>query len=47
VFGTWTETLVFGEAELKNIALTHAIILGIAVVRFGWARFRRRDVDAP
>jgi hypothetical protein len=34
---TWNETLHYGWPELKAMALAHAIILGISVIRY-WIR---------
>jgi hypothetical protein len=52
MWSAWDETLVWGEAELKNILLAHGIILAIASVRYGapylrmWLRGRAlRDDD--
>jgi hypothetical protein len=33
----WNETLQFGPPEFKAMALAHAIILGIAAIRY-WVR---------
>jgi hypothetical protein len=32
--GSWQEPLVVGSLELQNLALAHAIILGIALWRY-------------
>lgn len=37
VLGTWNEPLVLGRGEWFCVGLTHAIVLGIAVFRWGIA----------